>query len=59
MADRSRHRSSKAARTPFGEVQDEIRSKIEEGQNKNRSKKLFEELLEEAIIETKFDAPKA
>ena len=48
----------KAARTPFGEVQDEIRSKIEEGQNKNRSKKLFEELLEEAIIETKYDAPK-
>lgn len=49
----------KSGRTPFGEVQEEIRAKIEEGQNKNRSKKLFEELLEEAIIETKYEAPKA
>ena len=47
----------KAGRTPFGEVQDEIRKKIEDGQNKNRPKKLFEQLFSEAIIESKYDLP--
>ena len=47
----------KASRTPFGQVQDEIRKKIEEGQNKNRPKKLFEQLFSEAIIESKYDVP--
>jgi len=46
-----------ASRTPFGEVQDEIRKKIEDGQNKNRPKKLFEQLFSEAIIESKYDLP--
>lgn len=47
----------KASRTPFGEVQDEIRKKIEDNQNKNRPKKLFEQLFSEAIIESKYDMP--
>ena len=47
----------KAGRTPFGEVQDEIRKKIEDGQNKNRPKKLFEQLFSEAIIESKYYLP--
>lgn len=44
-----------AGRTPFGEVQEDIRKKIEEAQNKNRPKKLFEQLFSEAIIESKYD----
>ena len=46
-----------ASRTLFGQVQDEIRKKIEDGQNKNRPKKLFEQLFSEAIIESKYDLP--
>ena len=44
-----------AGRVSFGEVQDDIRKKIEDGQNKNRPKKLFEQLFSEAIIESKYD----
>ena len=47
----------KAGRTPLGDVQDDIRKKIEDGQNKNRPKKLFEQLFSEAIIESKYDLP--
>lgn len=46
-----------ASRTPFGQVQAEIRKKIEDGQNRNRPKKLFEQLFSEAIIESKYDLP--
>ena len=48
----------KSSRTPFGEVQEEIRTKIEEGQRQNGSQKLFKKLMEEAVIETKYDPPK-
>ncbi len=46
-----------AGRVPFGQVQDEIRKKIEDNQNKNRPKKLFEQLFSEAIIESRYDLP--
>ena len=46
-----------AGRVPFGQVQDEIRKKIEDSQNKSRPKKLFEQLFSEAIIESKYDVP--
>lgn len=45
----------KAGRIPFGDVQEEIRQKLEEAQNKERPKKLFEDLMREAVIETRFD----
>lgn len=42
-------------RVPFGDVQDEIRKALEDQQNKNRPKKLFEELFSEAVIESKHE----
>ena len=44
-------------RTPFGKVQEQIRKKLLETQNKNRPKKLFDQLFAEAVIETKYDLP--
>lgn len=49
---RDRH---KAGRVPFGDVQEEIRKTMEMEQNKKRPEKLFKELMEEAVIETKYD----
>jgi parvulin-like peptidyl-prolyl isomerase len=48
-----------AGKVAFGDVQEEIRKKIEQEQNKTRPKKLFEELFSEAIIETKYDVQAA
>ncbi|HEY4258733.1 MAG TPA: peptidylprolyl isomerase [Schlesneria sp.] len=44
-----------AGRQQFGDVQDEIRQKMENEQNKKRPEKLFKKLFSEAIIETKYD----
>lgn len=41
----------------FGDVQDEIRQKLEQDQNKKRPEKLFKKLFAEAVIETKYDIP--
>ncbi len=49
---RARH---EAGRTPFGDVQDDIRKKLEDEQNKKRPDKLFKKLMSEAVIETKYD----
>jgi parvulin-like peptidyl-prolyl isomerase len=46
-----------AGRKQFGDVQDEIRQKMENEQNKKRPEKLFKKLFSEAIIETKYDLP--
>ena len=52
---RARH---EAGRTAFGDVQDEIRKKLEDEQNKKRPEKLFRKLMSEAVIETKYDMQK-
>jgi parvulin-like peptidyl-prolyl isomerase len=46
-----------AGRTPFGDVQDDIRQKLELEQNRKRSMKLLKKLQEDAIVETKYDRP--
>lgn len=46
-----------AGRREIGDVQDEIRQKLEQDQNKKRPEKLFKKLMSEAIIETKYDVP--
>ncbi len=46
---------TEAGRVPLGDVQDEIRKKLEMDQVKERSKDLLKSLREEAIIETRFD----
>lgn len=48
---------SEAGRKELGDVQDEIRQKLENDQNKKRPEKLFKKLFSEAIIETKYDVP--
>jgi parvulin-like peptidyl-prolyl isomerase len=44
-----------AGRIPLGDVQDEIRQKLELEQNKKRSQKFLKELRSDAIVETKYD----
>lgn len=44
-----------AGKLQFGDVQDEIRQKMELEQNKKRPEKLFKKLYAEAVIETKYD----
>lgn len=44
-----------AGRQQFGDVQEEIRQKMEMDQNKKRPEKLFKKLFAEAVIETKYD----
>lgn len=46
-----------AGRKQLGDVQDEIRQKLEQEQNKKRPEKLFKKLFEEAVIESKYDLP--
>lgn len=48
---------SPAGRKQFGDVQEQIREKMEMEQNKKRPEKLFKKLFSEAIIETKYDLP--
>ena len=44
-----------AGRVPLGDVQDEIRQKLELEQNKKRSQKFLKSLAEDAVVETKYD----
>ena len=44
-----------AGRKEIGDVQDEIRQKLETDQNKKRPEKLFKKLFADAVIETKYD----
>ncbi|MBS0204452.1 MAG: peptidylprolyl isomerase [Planctomycetes bacterium] len=44
-----------AGRKELGDVQDEIRQKLETEQNKKRPEKLFKSLFADAVIETKYD----
>ena len=44
-----------AGRIPLGDVQDEIRQKLELEQNKKRSQKFLKSLAEDAVVETKYD----
>ena len=46
---------SEAGRVPLGDVQDDIRQKLELEQNKKRPEKLFKKLMAEAVVETKYD----
>lgn len=42
-------------RIAFGEVQDEIRQKLEQNQNRERSTRFLQSLMADAVIETKYD----
>jgi parvulin-like peptidyl-prolyl isomerase len=44
-------------RKPLGEVQEEIRAKMEADQNNERPRKLLKQLFKEAVIETKYQIP--
>jgi len=44
-----------SGKIPFGDVQDDIREKLELDQNRARSAKFLQSLLAEAVIETKYD----
>jgi len=46
-----------AGRIPLGEVQDEIKQKLIQEQNKTRSTKFLKDLFSEAIIESPYDLP--
>ena len=50
------HSRTEAGRVPLGDVQDEIRKKLEMEQVKERSKDLIKKLREDAVIETRFDS---
>ncbi len=51
------HSRQEAGRVPLGDVQDDIRKKLEQEQLSKRSKDLIKKLWEDAVIETKYDMP--
>ena len=51
------HSRQEAGRVPLGDVQDDIRKKLEQEQRSKRAKEMMKKLKEDAVIETKYDAP--